>query len=269
MKKVAVIGVGTFGTYHAEKYAAMSDVELTVCDHNSAIAVELARRLKCRATTDYKKVDAEFVSIVTDDASHYKVARHFLKHGTHVLVEKPMTATLMQADRLMLIAKENKLLLHVGHLERFNSVYLKARKELNGFDRIKMERSNGCYCREESDIVMDLMIHDIDLLLELTQSRVYKVIASGIANELGHNYVAFARLQFVDNITADLAVERISKKKKALMHVAGKTYNLLDKENDTLEDELLSFLNGCPGKAQQARDSLAIAHEVIRKADGS
>jgi len=269
MRKVAVIGVGTFGTYHAEKYAAMPDVELTVCDSKSAVAADLAHRLNCRATNDYKKVDAGFVSVVTDDASHYKVARHFLNHGTHVLVEKPMTATLMQADRLMRIAKENKLLLHVGHLERFNSVYLKARKELKRFDRIKIERSNGCYCREESDIVMDLMIHDIDLLLDLTQSRVYRVIASGIRNELDNNYIAFARLQFVDNITADLAVERISKKKKALMHVAGKTYNLLDKKNDTLGDELLSFLNGCSGRAQQARDSLAIAHEVIRKANGS
>lgn len=269
MKKVAVIGVGTFGTYHAEKYAAMPDVELTVCDHKSAVAADLAHRLNCRATNDYKKVDADFVSVVTDDASHYKVARHFLQNGTHVLIEKPMTTTLVEADYLIRIAKENKLLLHVGHLERFNSVYLRAHNELNSFDKVKMERSNGCYCRGDADIVMDLMIHDIDLLLDLTQSRVYRVIASGMRDKRGKNFIAVTRLHFVDNITADLSVERVSKNQKAQMTIAGKTYNFMEKENDTLQDELSYFLNGFSGKAQQARDALAIAHEVIRKSHGS
>src|SRR4051812_46587796 len=131
--RVAVVGVGYLGRFHAQKYAALADCELTaIADTNSEQSAALARELSTSATGDYRtllgQVDA--VSIATPTASHFDIARDFLESGSHVLVEKPITESVEQARQLIAAARRAGRILQVGHLERFNPTILAAEPQL-------------------------------------------------------------------------------------------------------------------------------------------
>jgi predicted dehydrogenase len=274
---VAVIGIGKFGYYHAEKYSQMPRVNLILADKVATRAESAAVKLGATYTDDYHNIEkADYVSVVTPDATHHEIAKHFLRRGSNVLIEKPMTISLEEADQLFVLAKLYEKKLFVGHLERYNSEYLKAKQNIsnvngkNHYDYIKAWRSNNGkdYPRDNSDVVTDLMLHDIDLVLDLVGEEVKFIQAKGLRNGIGKHYFANARMVFANGTIADLTADRMSEEKRASMHVvgggAGMKINFLEKKNDTLADELNDFIYGGYSNFVTARETLRVAFNIIK-----
>ncbi len=221
--KCAVIGTGYLGKFHAEKYAALPDCELVaVVDTNQEAAREVAEKNHTEALADYEsllgKVDA--VSVVVPTSLHHTVSRDFLKNGAHVLVEKPITVTVAEADELIDIAKDKKLILQVGHLERFNPAIL-------GLDNIKekpifieSDRLSPFNPRaNDVSVVLDLMIHDIDIILAMVDSEIERIDASGTAVLTQGTDIANARISFKNGCVANVTASRISMKMERKMRM--------------------------------------------------
>lgn len=221
----AVIGTGYLGKFHAEKYAALDDCELVaVVDSNPAAARLVAEKNRTIPLSDYRellgKVDA--VSIVVPTRLHFSVARDFLASGAHVLVEKPITVTVEEADELIDLARRKQRCLMVGHLERFNAALL-------GLDLINEKplfieshrlapfnpRAN------DVSVVLDLMIHDIDIILDIVDSAVERIDAKGVTVLTSDTDIANARLTFrngcVANVTASRASLKVERKMRMFM----------------------------------------------------
>jgi predicted dehydrogenase len=221
--KCAVIGTGYLGKFHAEKYALLPDCELmAVVDIDQPAATAVAEKQGVLALTDYHallgKVDA--VSIVVPTTLHHAVARDFLQAGTHVLVEKPMTVTVEQADELIALAQENNVILQVGHLERFNPAILALDKSQNQPLFIESHRLSPFNPRaNDVSVVLDLMIHDIDIILALVDSDIERIEASGTAVLTPGTDIANARLTFKNGCVANVTASRISMKTERKMRL--------------------------------------------------
>lgn len=217
MKKlrVGVIGVGYLGKFHAEKYAAMDDVELVgVADISQETAEEVAKKISTQAFIDYHKLldDVDAVSVVVPTSLHHEVGMACLEKGVDVLIEKPITTTLAEADDLIAKAKEQNLILQVGHLERFNPAVLAMEESLTHpmfieSHRIHMFKSRGI----DVDVVLDLMIHDIDIILSIVDSPIKTIHTVGVPVVTPITDIANARLIFENGCTANITVSRISK----------------------------------------------------------
>lgn len=213
---MGVIGTGYLGKFHAEKYAAMEDVELTgIVDINRKQAEEVAEKLGVpayfRPEDILGKVDA--VSIVVPTPLHYPVSRLFLEHDVDVLIEKPITTTLNEADSLIDLAESRGLIIQVGHLERFNPAVIALEDVLGVPMFIESHRLSIFQPRgTDVDVVLDLMIHDIDIILNLVQSEVTSIQASGIPVITGHGDIANARLEFANGCVANVTASRIALK---------------------------------------------------------
>jgi len=174
--RTAVIGVGYLGRFHAQKYSELKNSKLVaVVDKQFESAQEVASEVGCKAYADYHeilgKVDA--VSIVVPTNLHHEVSAKFLQHNAHVLVEKPITTTIDQAEELITLANENKRVLQVGHLERFNPAILAIEKEISEIRFIESHRLAPYNPRgTEVSVILDLMIHDIDIILNIVGSEV-------------------------------------------------------------------------------------------------
>jgi predicted dehydrogenase len=212
--RVAVIGVGHLGKEHARILAGLPDVELVgVVDTSAEQAQAVATRVGTQAFTDYRplldQVDA--ASIVVPTTAHYPVAHAFLKRGIPVLVEKPLAATVDEAEGLVELARRHDTIMQVGHIERFNPAFeeLKLRSMQPKF--IHAERV-GPFTGRSTDIgvVLDLMIHDLDLLLNLVGTPVVSVEAIGVSVFGRHEDVANARLHFANGCVADVTASRSS-----------------------------------------------------------
>ncbi len=225
MKKIksAVIGTGYLGKFHAEKYAGLPDCELVaVVDVNQQAAEEIAQKYQTQALTDYHqllgKVDA--VSIVVPTTLHHQVALDFINHGTHVLVEKPITVTIEEADELIAAAKAQNVLLQVGHLERFNPAVM-------GLDHlpdkplfIESHRLSPFNPRaNDVSVVLDLMIHDIDIILALVDSEIERLDASGTPVLTKGVDIANARIVFKSGCVANVTASRVSLKMERKMRM--------------------------------------------------
>jgi predicted dehydrogenase len=214
--KTAVVGAGYLGRFHAQKYASFPDSTLIgVADTQAAAREALAAELKTRSIADYRellgKVDA--VSIVTPTPSHHEIARAFLEAGAHVLVEKPMTVTAAEAEGLIEIARRKKLVLQVGHLERFNAAVQALQPILSVPRFIESARLAPFKVRgTEVDVVLDLMIHDIDLILSIVRSPVVDVDAIGSSVFSKEIDIANARLRFANGCVANATASRVSLK---------------------------------------------------------
>ena len=182
--RVGVIGIGYLGKFHAEKYAANPEVELVgVADILPSRAKEIAERLGTGAFSDYRelvaKVDA--VSVVVPTDQHYRVAKDFLQAGKDVLLEKPITSTLEEAEDLISTAQKKGCLLQAGHVERFNPAILAAKGRISAPLFIEVHRLTPFRGRGmEVDVVLDLMIHDLDIILDLARSPVENIHAVGV-----------------------------------------------------------------------------------------
>jgi len=218
MKKVraAVIGVGYLGKYHAEKYSAMEDVDLIgVVDIDRGLAQEVAARFNTLAFTDYRdlfgRVDAVSVVVPTED--HFPIAADCLKQDLDVLIEKPMTATLAQADELIDIAKAKRRIMQIGHLERFNPAVIALKDIVRRPMFIEAHRLSLFKDRStDVSVVLDLMIHDIDIIMNLVKSEIKSIHAAGPPVICEHADIANVRLEFVSGCVANVTASRISTK---------------------------------------------------------
>lgn len=225
MKKIkcAVIGVGYLGKFHAEKYATLKNAELVaVCDVEPNRAADMGHHLETRAVQDYHDLigQVEAVSIVTPTQSHHKIAKMFLENGVHVLVEKPITHTVAEAEELITIAEKNKLVLQVGHLERFNSVVNALEKYLDKPRFIESLRLAPFKPRGmDVNVVLDLMIHDIDLIQYIVGSPIKKIHANGACVLSDQLDIANARIQFENHCVANVTASRVSLKQERKMRL--------------------------------------------------
>ncbi|MFP4475350.1 MAG: Gfo/Idh/MocA family oxidoreductase [Desulfatibacillaceae bacterium] len=214
--RAAVIGTGYLGRFHAQKYAAMDDVELVgVVDVDTERAGESALECGTTAYADYRdllgRVDA--VSIAVPTPLHYQVARDFLEHDVDVLIEKPMTTSLAEADALIGVAGERGRIIQVGHLERFNPAVVSLDEVISQPLFIEAHRL-AIYkprCTDVS-VVLDLMIHDLDLILGFASSDIRHIHAAGAAVASDHVDIANARVEFESGCVANITSSRISLK---------------------------------------------------------
>jgi len=212
--RVAVIGVGHLGHHHARLYAARGDVQLeAVVDSDPGRAAEIAGRHGTRALTDYRDllgaVDA--VSVAVPTVTHHEIALEFLQSGAHVLVEKPITRSLAEADSLIEAAVRAGRRLHVGHTERFNPAVQAVRPLVKRARFIECQRLGAFSPRSlDVDVVLDLMIHDLDVILSLVKAPMTGIDAVGVNALTDRVDIANARLRFDDGAAANVTASRIS-----------------------------------------------------------
>jgi len=234
--RVGVIGIGYLGRFHAEKYARMNGVRLAgVVDVIPERAESVATRLGTKSFTDYKdligKVDA--VSVVVPTPVHFPVSRYFLENDVDVLIEKPITETLEEADALIKIADSRGPIIQVGHLEQFNPAVVALREVVDcplfiESHRLHIFKERGT----EVDVVLDLMIHDIDIILNLVKSDVKSVHAVGVPVISSRVDIANARLVFENGCVANITASRISLKNMRKIRIFQKdTYVSVDYAN--------------------------------------
>jgi predicted dehydrogenase len=214
--RTAVIGVGYLGRFHAQKYASLPGSTLVgIVDPSAESRARVAAELGVPGFAHHRellgRVDA--VSVVTPTQAHFTVARDFLEADAHVLVEKPMTATIAEAEALIEIAHRRGRLLQVGHLERFNAVVQAVQPKLTLPRFIESARLAPFKQRgTEVDVVLDLMIHDIDLILSIVRSPVVSVDAIGSSVFSPEIDIANARLRFANGCIANATASRVSLK---------------------------------------------------------
>lgn len=221
--KCAVIGAGYLGKFHAEKYAALPDCELAgVVDTDRPTAEAIAIRHHAPAYTDYRELlgQVDAASIVVPTSLHFQVARDFLEAGSHVLVEKPITVTVEEADELIRLAREKNRILMVGHLERFNPALLNLDLTENRPLFIESHRLAPFKPRaNDVSVILDLMIHDIDIILDIVGSEVERIDANGLQVLSGDTDIVNARLTFRSGCVANVTASRISTKVERKMRL--------------------------------------------------
>ena len=222
--KTAVVGVGYLGRLHAQKYAALEGAQFVgVYDADPARADTVAAEFNTKAFHDMKDLfgQVEAVSIVTPTEHHYKLGMEFLSRGVHVMMEKPITATTEEARSLVAEAKRTGAVLQVGHLERFNGAMAALGDRIKNPTYIEAFRLSPFPNRStDVDVVLDLMIHDIDLVLSMAASEPVSVEAVGIPVVMpGKADFANARVTFRNGCVASLTASRVSKERARKINV--------------------------------------------------
>lgn len=221
--RAAVIGVGYLGQFHAEKYAKLDGVELIgVVDPDRNRAAQVAEKLGTRAFADAKDIlpAVDMVSIVAPTVLHHRIAREFLSAGKHVLLEKPITVTLDEADDLIEIASQKQCILQIGHIERFNPAIRAIKPLLKAPRYLQADRSAPFTVRcTDVNVILDLMIHDLDIVCDLAGSEPRKVSAAGVSVITKEVDTATARILFENGAVADVSASRVSDEKKRLLKV--------------------------------------------------
>jgi predicted dehydrogenase len=221
--RAAVIGAGYLGRFHAQKYAALEQAELVaIADPDAQARERLAAELGVAGIADYRellgRVDA--VSVVTPTPLHFAIARDFLDAGAHVLVEKPITVTVAEARELVALAAARQRVLQVGHLERFNPAIVAVEGLL---DRPRFIESNRLAPFKprgtDVSVVLDLMIHDIDLIQNIVGSAVTSIDAVGAPVFTDEIDIANARIRFANGCVADVTASRISMKSERKLRI--------------------------------------------------
>jgi len=296
--RIGVIGLGYLGKFHYQKYKASKLVKLTsVVDTN----IDNHGLVKETSVSKYKKyqdivdhVDA--VSIVTPTFTHFKIAKYFLEKKIHVLLEKPMTETIAQAKKLNNIAKKNNCVLQIGHLEQFNPAIRKIKKSDCKPQFIEVHRLCQFNPRaNDVDVVLDLMIHDIDIVLSLINKPIKNIEVSGKKILTKLTDIANVRIKFEDNIVANLTASRISTKNERKMRIfSDNSYYSIDfinselkhviknkknifkikdykfKKTDVLFEEINNFIKTCLGREKSmttgysGEKALIVAKKITR-----
>ena len=304
--KIGVIGVGSLGQHHARIYAQMPEAELVgVCDVDAERVAKLAAQ---HGTTAYTSMDelaakCEALSVVVPTDKHREVAGKLIEKGLHLLVEKPIAATTAEAEELVALAQKKNVILQVGHIERFNPVmnFLEqlARKprfiEAHRLAPYPPPREGLLPRGTEVSVVLDLMIHDLEIILHLVGSPVREIRAVGVPVLSGSEDIANVRLQFENGCVANVTASRISPEKMRKIRVfLEDTYVSLDYQNQTgemyrktqtgiaredvpiekgepLANELRSFVRCVAGRdkpvvsGEHAAEALKLAVEITRR----
>jgi len=306
MKKIriGVVGAGHLGSLHTKIYAALKhklDITLVgVCDVKKSVAKEVARKYNTTYFTNYHdlidKVDA--VSIVVPTSLHYAVAKDFLKAGIDVLIEKPLTKTLEEANELITLAKAKDLIMQVGHIERFNSAVRAIEPLLKTPKFIECQRLGSISRKKrvkDVGVVLDLMIHDIDIILGLVNSKVKNIEAVGTSTVSDHEDLANVRLTFQNNAIADITASRITNQETRKIRIfQEESYILLDflhqeaflfkgadkklhkekiriKKKEPLKVELKAFINSVATRKKpivsghEGKQALEVALAILEK----
>ena len=244
---IGVIGIGYLGKYHLQKFITNRNCKTTwIVDLDSNnLSQNISDSIK--KTTKYKDIvkDVDAVSIVTPTKSHYQIAKFFLENKKHVLIEKPITNTVDQADKLITIAKKNKLILQAGHLERFNPVMERLNNEIMKPVFIEVHRLAKFNPRStDVNVIFDLMIHDIDIVTSLVKKKIKKISAFGkkiITNSID---IANVRIEFTNDCVANLTSSRISQKNERKIRIFEKDkYYSVDFMNSNIKRYYKSSLN--------------------------
>lgn len=293
--RVGVIGLGYLGKFHYQKYKLNRSVNLTSVVDQQIENLDFIDSKKIIKTDKYANIieNVDAVSIVTPTNTHYKIAKFFLENKKHVLLEKPMTETVAQANKLNSLAKRNKCILQIGHLEQFNPAIKKLKKSFKNPQFIEVHRLCQFNPRaNDVDVVLDLMIHDIDIVMSLVKKRIKKISVSGKKIITDLTDIANVRIEFSDNIIANLTASRISTKNERKMRIfSKKAYYSIDfinselkqlikndknkfitkvfkfKKADSLKEEINNFINTCYGKDISMTDGVAgeIALKVAKR----
>ncbi len=234
---VAVIGAGRLGSAHTRVYSELPHLRLIgVCDIEKSKAQSIAESYKTKAFFHHQdlldKVDA--VSIATPTKDHFQVAKDCLNSGVHVLIEKPFTTTLKEADALLKIARAKGLIIQVGHIERFNSAFEAIKPLCREPKFIEVHRLSGFPSRSlDVGVVLDLMIHDIDIILGLIDSPIKRIEAVGINVLTGLEDIANARIAFKNGCVCNLTASRVSDESMRKIRIfLENTYISLDYKNE-------------------------------------
>lgn len=293
---VAVIGVGYLGQYHAQKYAQLPECNLlAVVDSDYERAQAIAQTYETQALTDITPIldQLDAVSVVVPTRAHYDVVEPLLKAGIDVLIEKPITSTVAQADALIELAAKEKRILQVGHLERFNPVITAVTPLLESPKFIETVRISPFKGRgTDVNVILDLMIHDLDLVHALIQAPHTHLSAVGTDVFTDQHDIANARIQYQNGCVANVTASRISLKQERKLRifqhnayiscdlgakslniykkqsegaVASPTDILIDQQNfadtDVLLEEIKAFI-----RAVQTRETPVVTGEHGRQA---
>lgn len=304
--RVGVVGVGALGQHHARVYASLPQATLVgVADTAPGRAEQIAAPLGIKAYSNYEdlfgQVDA--VSIATPTTLHAEIGEQFLGRGVHVLVEKPIAHTLEDADRLIRAAGTNGLVLQVGHLERFNPAVMQLREIVRRPRFFEAHRMGLFSPRSlDIDVILDLMIHDLDIICLLASAPVASVSAVGIAILTNRIDIANARVHFEDGCVANITASRVSMEKIRKLRLFQKQeYISLDytrqdisifslnsktggmpeilnrkltpEKKEPLQLELHAFLSAVQGRNQvecggeEGRKALSLALQILAQAE--
>src|SRR3989339_1712357 len=238
--KVGVIGTGHLGKIHTKLFKEVANCELIgIYDRDSECAKQIASEFKVKSFDDPNRLldEIDAVDIVATTSAHYELVKLAFEKNKHVFVEKPITAHIWEAEELIKIAEEKKLILQVGHIERFNPALISLEKyHLDPLfvqtDRLAQFNPRGT----DVAVVLDLMIHDIDIILSLIDSEVKNVSASGVAVVSDQIDIANARIEFENGAVANVTASRISQKKMRKMRMFQRdAYLSLDFNSGTTE----------------------------------
>ncbi len=302
--KIGVVGIGHLGNYHLQKYSRLDNCEIAaVADTQIERTRKVAELYQCAAFPDHRDmlglVDA--VSIAVPTGEHHRVARDFLAAGVDVLIEKPICSTLEEADELLALAREKRLILQVGFVERFNPAIMALEKVIEKPMFIESHRLHPFFERgTDVDVILDLMIHDLDIILKFVASPLTSVEAVGIPVLSSKIDISNVRLSFASGCVANITASRISAKtmqkirffssegyhsadcqKREILSLGKRkndaggveifSNNIEVGSHDPLEEEIRSFLNAVIHRTrplisgEDARKSLDLAIDIIRK----
>lgn len=262
--RCAVIGVGYLGKFHSDKYAALDNAELVaVSDASPERCDEVAKLHNVEGVVDYTKLigKVDAVSIAVPTSNHYEVAKLFLENGVHVLLEKPITTTVAEAEELIKIAKDKNVVFQIGHLERFNPALIAMQEVLDKPIFIESLRIAPFKIRAtDVSVVLDLMIHDIDLVQHLVGSEIKDIRANGAPVLSKHLDIANARIEFENGCVANVSASRVSSKMKRQMRVfQHDAFFSGDLQNKTLSIHRKGKNEMFPGVPEIVRENLALA----------
>ena len=296
--KVGIVGVGYLGTQHARILSYLEEADLqAVADIDFQKALQIGNRHGVSYFENYEDMidDIDAAVVATDTSAHFEVSENLLRHGKHVLVEKPITETVEQGERLLELAAKNNLILQVGHLERFNPAVEAVENMISDPRFIEVQRLGSFSARSlDIDVVLDLMIHDLDIILALIKDEVVAIKSSGIHVVSEKTDIANARLEF-PGCVATLTASRVHQGKVRKLRIFEPTsyYSIdyIDQEvkifpldgrqtdiktlkiqkDEPLKKEILNFLTciaeGRPGKVsgEEGLRALRLAHAVLKE----
>ena len=256
---VAVVGVGYLGRYHAQKYAALPNAHLVaVCDADIERALSVAEENQTEALSDYKQLIGKVhaVSIATPTPYHFAIGEFFLSHGVHVLMEKPITTTILEANQLIQLAEKNNLILQTGHLERFNNAVTAVRPYIKTPRFIESTRLAPFKLRgTDVNVILDLMIHDIDLIQSMVDADIEHIDASGSIVLSQSIDIANARIKFTNGCVANVTASRVSLRSERTLRIfQSNNYLVIDLSHKRIALHKKSDVDIHPGIPQMTRE---------------
>ena len=236
--KIGVIGVGYLGEFHIQQLQTIADIKIVgFSDENSKRAKDICEKYDVQFYSNKSDLIelCDGIVIATPTNSHYEIAANILNNDKHVFIEKPITATIKEADHLIELANKKELLIQVGHIERFNPAFILLKEKNMSAQFIEVHRLASFKSRgDDTSVVLDLMIHDIDLLINLIDSPINEIIADGISVISDNIDLANVKLIFKNGCVANLTASRISNKSMRKIRVFEKklytSIDLLNKE---------------------------------------